>query len=178
MKQTVLKYGLISGGFFALTMIIMAFVMKSNNFEATEVMGYTIMVIAFIFVYLSMVSYRNNIGDGYISFGRSISVGLLVVLISSVCYVIAWMIIYYTMIPDFIDRYVAHIREGMIRSGKTAAQMDQAMKEMQMYKDFYKTPWGVAAITFLEPLPVGVVVTLISAIIMVIRNKKKTSQTA
>lgn len=173
MRKTVLTYGLISGAFFALVLFGTSLLLKTENFEASEWLGYSTMVVAFIFVYMAMISYKKHIGNGYISFGRSMGVGLLVVLVSSLCYVAAWLIIYYTVIPDFMDRYSTCVMDKMQHSGKSAAEIKAQMKNIEMMKDIYKTPLGIAGITFLEPLPVGIIVTLISAIILKIQGRKK-----
>ena len=38
--------------------------------------------------------------------------------------------------------------------------------EMAMYRTWYKTPIGVILITYMEILPMGIVITLISALIL------------
>jgi len=38
-------------------------------------------------------------------------IGILITLISSVCYVIAWQILFHNFMPDFFDKYAAHVIE-------------------------------------------------------------------
>jgi len=92
MKKTVLTFGLISGVIIsALMWTNMSFV-QQIGFDRAIVTGYTTMVLAFLLVFFGIRSYRENVGNGYISFGRALSVGLLIMLISCACYVLTWEI--------------------------------------------------------------------------------------
>ena len=52
------------------------------------VIGYTTMVLSFMLVFFGIRSYRENVGEGTIAFGRAFAVGILITLISSVLYVV------------------------------------------------------------------------------------------
>ena len=49
------------------------------------------------------------------------------------------------------------------KSGATAAQLAAQKKEMAEFAEWYKNPLVNIAITFIEPLPVGLVFTLVTA---------------
>ena len=68
--------------------------------------------------------------------------------------------------PDFMDQYGAHIVEKLRASGASAAAVQAKIVEMDKLKEQYKNPFFNAAMTFIEPFPVGLVVTLISAAIL------------
>ena len=111
MKRIVLVFGLISGALMALFMFgTMPFIDKIG-FDRGVYVGYTSMVLAFILVFFGIRSYRENVGGGAITFGRAFIVGILIAGISSICYVIAWEILYHTLMPDFMDKYSAHVIE-------------------------------------------------------------------
>src|ERR1044072_1518022 len=107
MKRIVLTFGLISGailsGMFAITMSLH----DKIGLDRGLIIGYTTMVLAFLLVFFGIRSYRETIGNGQISFLRALSVGLLIMLIASVCYVVSWEIIYHNFLPDFTDKYIA-----------------------------------------------------------------------
>lgn len=175
MKKTVLTFGLIGGAVIAgLTLVTLPFAHKIG-FDKSLVVGYTVMVLSFLMVFFGIRSYRENVGGGAISFGRAFVVGILIALISSVCYVIAWEIVYFNFMPDFMDKYAAHVIDQARASGASAAAVQQKAQEMQQFKQMYSNPFFNFAITFLEPLPVGLVLTLISALIL---RKKKSLQVA
>jgi hypothetical protein len=171
MKRIVLVFGLISGGIMAVMLFASMLFIRKIGFDRAEIVGYTSMVLAFLLVFFGIRSYRENIGNGTISFGRALAVGLLIVLISTVCYVIAWEIVYFNFMHDFVDKYAAHMVEQVRASGASQADIQAKLQKMKRFKQLYENPFFNAAITFLEPLPVGLIVTLISALIL--RKRKR-----
>ena len=172
MKKIVVTFGLISGALMAGFMFAtLPFHNKIGFDKWGLVVGYTSMVLAFTLVFFGIRSYRENIGGGAISFGRAFTVGILIAVISSVCYVIAWEIVYFNFMPDFMDKYAAHVIGQARASGASAEAIQAKVQEMQQFKQMYSNPFWNAAFTFLEPFPVGLVITLISALIL--RKKKR-----
>ena len=172
MKKIVVTFGLISGALMAGFMFAtLPFHNKIGFDKWGLVVGYTSMVLAFTLVFFGIRSYRENIGGGAISFGRAFAVGILIAVISSVCYVIAWEIVYFNFMPDFMDKYAAHVIAQARASGASAEAIQAKAQEMQQFKQMYSNPFWNFAFTFLEPFPVGLIITLISALIL--RKKKR-----
>lgn len=128
------------------------------------------MVLAFLLVFFGIRSYRDNVGGGKISFGRAFSVGILIVLISCIFYVVTWEILYFGFLPDFAEKYTNYMIEKSRAAGATPAQLAAEMEKMNAMKSMYDNPLFNAAFTLLEPLPVGLIMTLISAAILKRRN--------
>jgi hypothetical protein len=178
MKKTVLTFGLISGAILAAMMFATLPFLDKIGFDKGEIVGYTTMVLAFMLVFFGIRSYRENVGDGQITFGRAFTVGILITAVSCVCYVVAWEILYFKFMPDFADKYGSYIVEKLRTSGATQQAIDAKVAEMKSFKEMYDNPLINAAITFLEPLPVGLIVTLISAAILRKRTVGATSVNA
>jgi hypothetical protein len=180
MKRTVLVFGFISGALIILFMSGTMFFVKDIGFDKGEIVGYTGMVLAFLLVFFGIRSYRENVGGGKISFGRAFAVGLLIMLISSACYVAAWEVIYFKVMhasmQDFVQKYQAHEVEKVRNSGGGEAAVQAKLQEMKKMMALYQNPFFNAAITFLEPLPPGLIMTLLSALIL--RKKKKPHDSA
>jgi len=87
----------------------------------------------------------------------------MITLVASACYVATWEVIYYKFYPDFGDKYAAHVLEKARASGATDAQLAVQTKQMEDFKAMYRNPLVNVAMTFLEPLPVGLVFTLVTA---------------
>jgi hypothetical protein len=51
-------------------------------------------------------------------------------------------------------------------SGATAAAIQAQLVQIKKFKELYENPLYNAAITLLEPLPIGLVITLISAALL------------
>lgn len=172
MKKIVLTFGLISGAILAVFMFTTVPFMESIGFEYGAVIGYTAMVLAFLFVFFGIRSYRENVGDGYITFGRAFKVGILIMAIASVCYVIAWQIVYYNFLPNFADQYIAYTLEQLRASGASAETVAAEAAKMETFKVYYSMPIVNISLTFIEPLTVGLPMTLISAAILRRRRKE------
>ena len=175
MKRTVLTFGLISGVIMAAFIFGTVPFINKIGFDRAEIVGYTAMVLAFLLVFFGIRSYRENVGGGQISFGRAFGVGILIVLISTACYVIAWEIVYFNFVHDFADKYAAHMIDQVRNSGASEQEVQARLQEMKRFKELYENPFFNAAISFLEPLPVGLILTLISALVLRKKNKPDTS---
>ncbi len=117
MKKTVLTFGLIGGAIIAAMMFATLPFMHKIGFDKGLIVGYTTMILAFMLVFFGIRSYRENMGDGHITFGRAFAVGILITLVTCVCYVVAWEIIYFKFMPDFVDKYAGYVIEKARASG-------------------------------------------------------------
>ena len=163
MKKTVLIFGLISGAISSVLMLANVSFIDRIGFDKGLVVGYTSIVLAFLLVFFGVRSYRDNVGGGKISFGRAFSVGILITLISCICYVVMWEIIYYNFLPDFVEKYSNYMIESARSSGASAQEIATQVEEMKNMQVLLINPLYNAAFTFLEPFPVGLLFTLISA---------------
>ena len=172
MKKTVLTFGLISGAILAAMMWATLPFIDRIGPDRGMVIGYTTMVLSFMLVFFGIRSYRENLGGGTISFGRAFAVGILIVLISSVLYVISWEIMYFG-VPGFAEKFNAMFIAQAQKKGGTPEQIQAAIKEVKDMMSMLQNPFINAAFTIIEPLPVGLIVTLVSALIL---RKKSTAQ--
>jgi hypothetical protein len=166
MKKTVLTFGLISGAMMAVMMFATLPFVDKIGFDKGAIIGYTTMVLAFLMVFFGIRSYRENVGGAKITFGRAFAVGILITLISCVFYVVGWEIIYFKFMPDFFDKYAQHMIEKARAAGATQAAVQAQLQQMKSFKAMYDNPFLNAAITFTEPFPIGLIVTLISAAVL------------
>ena len=174
MKKTVLTFGLISGAILSLMMVTTMPFVDQIGFDRGMILGYTTMVLAFLLVFFGIRSYRETVGEGQITFARALGVGLLIMVISCVCYVVTWEILYFNFFHDFGEKYAAHMLERARSSGASAQEIAKQVEEMNRFKALYNNIFFNAAMTFLEPLPVGLPMTLISAAIL--RKRKRDLQ--
>jgi hypothetical protein len=164
MRKTILTFGLISGGLLSLMMA--ATVPFQNKLGHSLVVGYTTMVLSFMLVYFGIRSYRDNVGSGEITFLKAFTVGICITVITCICYVVTWEIIYFNFMPDFMDKYNAVVIEKLKASGASAAAVQEQIQKLNKFKEQYANPFFNMAITFIEPFPVGLLITLISAAVL------------
>jgi hypothetical protein len=121
------------------------------------------MVLAFLMIFAGVKSYRDNIGGGTVSFGRALAVGLAIAAVASVCYVATWQFVYRQITPDYLEKYAAYVIAKERESGANDAQILAKTKELQEFAKSYQNPLVNIAYTLLEPLPVGIVIALVTA---------------
>jgi len=166
MKKTILTFGLISGAFSSLMMVATVPLEDKIGFNRAEVLGYTLIVLSFLLVFFGIRSYRDNVGHGHITFTKAFVVGISITLITCVCYVVTWEVLYFNFLHDFMDKYAAYMVEKLRASGASAAAIQAQVQQLKKYKELYENPLFNAAMTFLEPFPVGLAITLISAAVL------------
>src|SRR5580700_5350386 len=176
MKRTVLTFGLISGVMISVLMGGNLLVANRIGSGHSLVLGYTAMVASFLLIYFGVRSYRDNTLAGEISFGRAFACGLLITLITSVFYVVTWEILYFNFMPHFMDSYFAGLIHQVQSSGLDPATTAAKVAAIQHSQQLYQNPLFNMAYTFMEPLPVGLLITLISAAIL--RRKAPAEPTA
>jgi hypothetical protein len=178
MKKTIIVFGLISGVISSVLMVsTVPFVHRIGNDKAL-ILGYTSIVLSFLLVFFGIRSYRDNESDGHISFGKAFGVGLCITLISCVFYVGTWEILYHTVFPNFMDEYSASMITKAQASGLSAQALQAKIDQINQMKVMYANPLFNVLMTFIEPFPVGLVITLLSAAVLRKKARPESAQAA
>lgn len=163
MQKTVLTFGLIGGAVLGVLMALTLPFQDRIGFDNGVIVGYTTMVLAFLMVYFGVRSYRDTVAGGTLTFGRAFTVGLLITVVITTCYVVTWQVLYYGFMPDFMEKYAAFALEKARLAGASEPELAATAKELADFATMYRNPLVNIAFTFLEPLPVGLVFTLVTA---------------
>jgi hypothetical protein len=166
MRKTVLTFGLISGAISAVTLLATIPFIDKIGFDKGEILGYALIVLSALLVFFGVRSYRENVAEGRLTFARGFAVGILIVLISNFFYVAAWEVVYFKFMPDFAEKYGAHMVDRAKSSGASEEKIEQTRREMKEFKEMYDKPAMNVAVTFMEVFPIGLGVTLLSAAIL------------
>ncbi|MCB0602115.1 MAG: DUF4199 domain-containing protein [Saprospiraceae bacterium] len=162
MKRAVIVFGLILGVILCINMFVMVHQMYTNpEFKGNDVLGYTLMVVMFSMIFFGVRDFRNKHLGGVISFGKALTTGIWIALLGCTLYVVVWLFYYYLFVPDFLDVYVTHVL-----SHTSDAELASRTEQMNQFKSMYDSPLMVAVMTYLEVLPVGLIVALVSALIL------------
>jgi hypothetical protein len=169
MKKSVIVSGLISGAIMSIVMTVSIIVCYKNP-EAmmgigSMIIGYLSMLVAFSIIFLAVKSFRDKENNGFISFGQAFKIGLFISLIASTIYVLVWVVLYNFVVPDFMEKYSALMISEAERSGDEIA-VQQKTAEMASYQEMYKSPLLFTLMTYAEVVPVGLLVSLIAAVVM------------
>ena len=167
MKKTVLTFGLISGVMISVLMdssLLLA--NKIGSGHNSMLLGYTMMVASFLLIYFGVRSYRDNTLGGQISFGRAFACGILITLITTIFYVAMWEIVYFNFMPHFMDGYFAAQIQRIQSAGLDPATTAARVAAIQHSQQLYQNPLVNMAYTFIEPFPVGFIITFVSAAVL------------
>lgn len=164
-KKVALKYGLISGLLIASSWYIGYYMSGGNpDMGGGELLGYAIMLLALTAIFMGIKSIRDE--QGSLSFKEGFFNGLGITLVASIIYVIGWMIYVPNFAPDFADKYGDSQIELVKERDMTEVEKEKQIEEITASIETYKQPHVMAAKTFTEIFPVGLLITLISALIL------------
>lgn len=164
MKKVVLTFGIIAGLITVLLMFItIPFGLDENHYEIAEILGYVSMLVALSFVFFGIKVLRDKHQSGKISFGKGFVVGLYISIIASLFYAAGWELYLKTVAPDFMERFTSHYIENLKKSDISAEELAKQTADMESMKETYKNPFLRFGMTMSEILPVGIIVSLISA---------------
>ena len=170
MQKIILTYGSIAGIVLVimiwLSLLFSAGEMDSQTMKYSELLGYATMIIALSLIYFGIRTHRDKALAGQIGFLKALQVGLLITLVASVFYVVGWMILSNILAPDFMDQYVEFTLKSLRDSGAPDAEIREAELKMERYRQYYENPLLKAGITFTEIFPVGLIISVISALIL------------
>lgn len=167
MKRTAIVFGLISGIIITSMMLWGVYLCyHKEDFRGNDVLGYAAMVAAFSFIFVGMRNYRNKYLNGFITFGKAFKTGLFIAFVASTIYVLVWLVYYYNFVPDFMDKYTEYVLRTAKSDGATEAELAKKAEEMAHFKELYKSPVMVILITYSEVFPLGLIISLISALLL------------
>ena len=164
MKRIILINGLIAGIFIPLVMgLVILIAGKEGGF--TEIAGFASMIIALSTIYLGMRQYRDRIQAGQLTFLQGLKIGLLITLVASGIYVFSWALYYYFGSgQEMMDQYFQQQVDQINQSGGDGA-VQERLASVERMRASYGKPWVLIAYTFMEIFPVGLIITLIAALI-------------
>ncbi len=172
MKKIVIIYGIIAGTIVGGLMLGTMPLWKSGalTFDNGHLVGYTTMVIALSMVFVGIKSYRDNYNDGSVTFWNACKVGILITVIASVMYALAWEISYANMGEEFTKKMTDHYFNELKTGGASEQELQKAKEDWASFSEMYKNPVIRFGMTLMEIFPVGLAITLLSAGLL--RNKK------
>ncbi len=165
MKRTVITFGAIAG----IIVSAMLFITMTEDLmgnEYGEWIGYSTMIIAFVTIFFAVRTYRDKYNHGVIKFGKAFLIGLYITLIASTLYVASWMVISNTYGRNYMDQYYNNAIEEIRKSDLPQIEIDQQVESMEQFRLMYKNPFIKIAVTYMEILPVGLLISLISAALL------------
>lgn len=173
MKKSIIKYGLITGIAIAVLMFTIGWSNWSVNSSYAAVIGYTIMVAAFSMIFVAISKYREESETGKVSFLKAFLIGLGISVIASIFYSVSWGFFDGFSGGEFIEQYATSTINQLKEDGASAEEIEAAEIQMDSYREAYKNPVSKMLWTSIEIFPVGILVSIISALIFWYKDKEK-----
>lgn len=166
MKKIMFVYGGIAGLVLVASFFVPLLFKSNTEMSGSVWLGYLVMIIALSTVFFGVKSYRDRVGGGVIRFATAFKLGLGISLVASVLYVAGWEVYFNVLDPGYADRYAAASLEQMRTEGASESEIDAAATQMKEFQELYKNPFARMGMTLLEILPVGLLISLISAALL------------
>lgn len=171
MIRTILIYGFIAGLIVAVPMVAgMVFWPSDKPPEHGVLIGYLTMLVALSAVFLGVKHHRDRALGGAIRFLPALGVGLSISLVAGIMYVLGWELALGLTGFDYADLMVRMSVEGAQARGVSGEELEKVRAESEAFAALYRNPLIRMPITFTEILPVGVIVSLITAALL--RNSR------
>jgi hypothetical protein len=170
MKKIIYRNGLLGGLLVSTNMIITTVFMKSNpGAEPNMVLGFSSMFLSFLFVIIG-IKQQESLKVSDITFWKSFKTGIYISAIISTIYVLVWLVIYYNFYPEFMENY-----SSIILKNAKPEELAAKTLEMEQMKEAYKNPLVVLLYTYMEVFPLGILVSLITPTVTLIKQKMSKS---
>ena len=172
MWRDIVKYGVIAGLVVGVSMIASFWATGGQMPHGWVGMavGYATMLVAFSAVFVGIKHQRDVAGGGVIRFWPAFGMGLAISFIAALFYVGAWELVQATLVEDFAGSYGESVIAAQKAKGIDPAALAKLTAEMEAFKVQYADPLFRLPMTFAEIFPVGVLVSLVSA--LVLRNPR------
>ena len=165
MSRFVLIYGMLAGAV-SISLILFSFVLEGESGTGSVWLGYLIMLASLSLIFAGIKRYRDMELGGVIRFWVATGMGLGIAMVSSIIYAIGWEGYLWLTDYSFFPEYAKATIEAKRTAGASTAEIAKLTREMADLGEHYAQPLYRMTMTLLEILPVGVVVSFISAALL------------
>lgn len=151
-----LSYGSLTGG----GLILFSLLMYSFDINLQSPLMYLAFIILATGVFFGIISFRDNYLGGFISYGKCISVGVMISLSASILLAIYSFLFFTFFDQSSIQKILDLTEEKLVQKEMTEEQIEMAMK----YTAKFTTPIWKSAISILSYTFWGTIISLIIGI--------------
>ncbi len=163
MLRKILSVGTVSGLIVGLPLFGITVAMNGHTLKYGVVLGYLTMLIALSLVFVAIKRRRDLDLGGVIRFWPAFGLGLAISAVASVFYVVAWEAALAVTGMDFAGDYANVLIAQQQAKGVSGEALAEFVAGMETFKTQYANPLYRVPMTLAEILPVGLLVSLVSA---------------
>ena len=161
-NTSVVLNALIWGVIIGLISIVYSVILYMLNQTFNRALGYAGIIIMIVGLAIAMKSYRDNILDGMLPFGKAFGFGVLIVVFASLLGSIYTYLLYTVIDPGLQEKILEFMADKMLESGRVPeAQLDQALE----FSKKFMSPTYLTVSGFIFSCLGGTVISLIMAAI-------------
>lgn len=167
MLQKIVFYGVLSGLIAGVALSVVALTMHNDSPTYGMAIGYLIMLVALSAIFVAVKRQRDVDGGGVIRFWPALGLGVAISFVASVIYALCWDAALAIGNIHFGHEYAASTIAKAKSSGMAPEALAKMAAEMNAFAEqydgsiLYRVP-----MTMVEILPVGLLVSLISAFVL------------
>jgi hypothetical protein len=153
--QIIIKFSLIYALILIALNLILYILDMQNKMNVFSTIA--LIVITLGSVYFGILSRRDNVMDGFITYGQGVSTGMLISLVAALI-VSVYSFVFATFIdPDFMQNIINQAKRDMIEKGESEEAIEMAIGMMSKMNK----PWIFALMGLLGQLFYGLITSLI-----------------
>ncbi len=166
MLKTILSYGLPAGLLAGVPLFAIVVLNRGAPPEHGMLIGYLIMLVALSLVFVAIKRRRDADLGGVIRFWPAFGLGLAISLVAGVVYAAAWEVTLAVTKLDFGTEWAkSYLAQGKAK-GLAEPELAKLAAEMEDFKAMYAKPHYRFVMTLGEIVPVGLLVSLVSAALL------------
>lgn len=144
-----------------------------ENYNIGEVIGYSSIVIALLFIYFGIKNYRDKQLNGSISFWNGLKIGLLIALFPALAFALYNLVYVEFINPEFMNNYYKH-QIAEMKANLPAKEFLSAKAQMESEKELFMNTGFNTLIMFLTVWIIGLVVSILSSLVLQQTTEKNT----
>jgi hypothetical protein len=165
MARTIWLYGLAAGGL-VVASIAIGIMLGTDGGAGGMMIGYLIMLVALSLIFIAIKRHRDHVQGGVIRFTTAFGIGLGISIVASATYVAGWEVYLWSTGYTFIEDYAMATLKAQVADGASSADIAALRASLEDMKTLYANPVTRMGVTFIEILPVGMLVSLVSAALL------------
>ncbi|HNX67152.1 MAG TPA: DUF4199 domain-containing protein [Bacteroidales bacterium] len=150
------KYGIILG----LVSVVLSVLFYVMDLMFASWVFLPIIIVTLVALFLLQRSYRDTYENGYITYGRALGSGVVMLLYSAIVGAIFAYLLYAVIDPGLVDKSLAAAQAKLEAKGMPEAAIEAATKVQQKMLQ----PWVISLTTIVNTMFMGTIMALITSI--------------
>ena len=132
-QNSFLKSTMNYGAMLGLAIVVYSLILWMLGLSLSKPLGYVSLLIMIAGIYLGLKLFRDQDSGGYLTYGRALGAGTMIVLFASIITAFYTYIMFKFLDPGLIEKMMLMAEEQMYEKGISDDQIEMAMKAQSMF---------------------------------------------